>query len=70
MISNHTVVVNKFTVRYFDNTFMPITYLRSTLMEKRSNGLEMTNVNKKELVKVADGVQMFAQNARRMMQEN
>jgi len=44
------------------------TYLRSTMMEKRLNGLAMANINKKELVKEADIIQVFAQNAPRRMQ--
>lgn len=44
------------------------TYLRSTMMEKRLNGLAMANINKKELIKEEDVIQIFAQNAPRRMQ--
>lgn len=46
------------------------TYLRSTMMEKRLNGLAMANINKKELAKEEDVIQIFAQNAPRRMQLN
>jgi len=44
------------------------TYLRSTMAEKRLNGLAMANINKKELVNEVDVIQVFAQNSPRRMQ--
>lgn len=44
------------------------TYLRSTMTERRLNGLAMSNINKKENIKEEDVIQVFAQNSPRRMQ--
>jgi len=43
------------------------TYLRSTISEKRLNGLTLTNINKEENVTVEEITQVFITNSARKM---